>query len=242
MTYASCCVLSYERPGFLRTAVESLLHRADAPLELIVHDDGSESHEVRGLLQRWVADGVVSTAILNPPGHNQGVGEAMRRMFALATGDPIIKIDQDLIFKDGWLAKVNEILDTNAADLALGTSREMGVRRIGALGAFRYWHAPVHHDQMLIQERGLWTEVEDFVGSFVAVPRAVYEDFGPFETHSEAFAEDVVFKKKLQAAGLALALPAEDIAHNQGFGVGPSTVVTAPGTVRSIHKEPVLHD
>jgi glycosyltransferase involved in cell wall biosynthesis len=239
--YASCCVLSYERPGFLRTAVESLLSRAGAPLELIVHDDGSENHEVRALLRRWVDDGVVSTLIENPPGHNQGVGESMRRMFDLATGDPIIKVDQDLIFQEGWLAKVNEILVTNAADLELGTSIDMKVKRIGALGAFRYWTDPVDHNQMLIQERGLWTEVQDFVGSFIAIPRRVYEQFGPFETHSAAFAEDITFKHSLTAAGLALALPAEDIAHNQGFGVGPSTVVVAPETVREIHREPVIH-
>ena len=239
--YASCCVLSYERPGFLRTAVESLLSRAGAPLELIVHDDGSESYEVRGLIRRWIDDGVISTAILNPPGHNQGVGESMRRMFDMATGDPIIKIDQDLIFHDGWLAKVNEILDFNAADRDQPTAPDMKVPRIGALGAFRYWTDPVDHNQMLIRERGLWSEVHDFVGSFMAVPRRVYETFGPFETHSAAFAEDITFKRAVYKGGLALALPAEDIAHNQGFGVGPSTVVVAPDTVREIHREPVIH-
>jgi glycosyltransferase involved in cell wall biosynthesis len=183
---------------------------------------------------------VVSTAILNPPGHNQGVGEAMRRMFAVATGDPIIKIDQDLVFEDGWLANVNEILDTHEADVDAHPGVFMQAPRIGALGAFKYWHEPVHYEQMLIQERQRWTEVEDFVGSFIAVPRAVYEEFGPFQTHSDAFAEDVVFKKKLQAAGLVLGLPTDDIAHNQGFGIGPSTVVREDG-VHKINKEPVLH-
>lgn len=241
MRYASCCVLSYERPGFLATAITTLAQRAGAPFELIVHDDGSEHPEVRAMIRRYVDAGVVSTVIENPPGHNQGVGEAMRRMFAVATGDPIIKIDQDLIFEDGWLATVNEILDTDEADVDAHPGVFMQAPRIGALGAFKYWHEPVHYEQMLIQERQRWTEVGDFVGSFIAVPRAVYEEHGPFETHSDAFAEDWVFKKKLQAAGLVLGLPKDDIAHNQGFGIGPSTVVTADGSPHKIRKEPVIH-
>lgn len=230
--YASCCVLSYNRPHFLKTAIATLTENAGAPLELIVHDDGSRNEEVHRLLASWLDAGVVSSVILNPPGHNQGVGEAVRRMFAVATGDPLIKIDQDLIFKEDWLRTVHR------------TFYEAGQQHgptLGALGGFKYGYDPVNHSKMLDRDWGSWLEVRDFVGSLIAVPRVLYERFGPFPTGSDAFAEDVEFKQLLQAHGYALGLPAEDIVTNQGFGVGPSTVVTAPNTVAPIQHSPLLH-
>lgn len=236
--FASCCVLSYERPRLLRTAVKTLMEKAGAPLELIVHDDGSEDEDLHELLDGWRRDGVASTMIVNPPGHNQGVGEAIRRCFAVAQGDLLIKIDQDLVFEPDWLAKVNRIFEHNAGYLPQ--------KKIGAMGAFRYAVDPVDHKKMHRRWHhpgadGEWEEVEDFVGSFIAVPRAVYERYGPIETHSDAFAEDVMFKRALQADGWALALPADDIAANHGFGIGPSTVNLEEGGVRTIHHETVIH-
>jgi glycosyltransferase involved in cell wall biosynthesis len=108
--YASCCVLSYERPAFLQTAISTLVSNAGAPLELIVHDDGSANPEVWCLLNDLLSTGLVSTVILNPPGWNQGVGEAIRRCFDLAQGDVLVKVDQDLIFHEGWLARVMGLL------------------------------------------------------------------------------------------------------------------------------------
>lgn len=230
--FASCCVLSYERPLFVRDAIESLLADPGAPLELIVHDDGSESRELRDYLGNLLDCGQASTVILNPPGHNQGVGEAIRRCFAVAQGDPLIKLDQDLSFRPGWLATVNQILYDN------GTCEHEP--RIGALGGFRYSFEPVDHQKMFRRRHEGWDEVQDFVGSFMAVPRDVYERFGPIETHSDAFAEDVTFKLELQAIGLALGLPLDELVSNHGFGVGPSTVNTPEG-VRSIKKEPAIY-
>lgn len=232
--YASCCVLSFERPEFLRTAIRTLVENAGVPLELIVHDDGSSmDSDVPELISELLDDGWISTLIANPPGHNQGVGEAVRRMFAVATGDLLIKIDQDLIFEPGWLR------------VLYGAFYESGLEEespaLGALGGFHYHHDPVDAAKMHRRTWGAWEEVEDFVGSLIAVPRGIYESFGPFPTGSAAFAEDVEFKRRLQAEGLALGLPLTDIVRNQGFGVGPSTVVTAPDTVREIHQGPVVH-
>lgn len=234
MSFASCCLLSFERKPFLRTAITTLLAEAEAPLELIVHDDGSTDPELLDMLSGLQRSGVISTLILNPPGHNEGVGQAIRRCFAIARGDPIIKLDQDLVFKKGWLREVNRIFYENGCSDVEPP--------LGALGAFHYPADPVDHVKMHRRDWPAWQEVEDFVGSFIAVPRDVYEVLGPIETHSEAFAEDVAFKKKLQAADMALGLPRDDIAVNQGFGIGPSTVVLGHEHVQSIHKEPLIHE
>jgi hypothetical protein len=79
-------------------------------------------------------------------------------------------------------------------------------------------------------------------GSAMVIPRLVWEILGPFEEHSEAFAEDAVFQAQVDASGgWFCALPDEDLVINHGFGVGPSTVVIAPNTVQPIHREPRIY-
>lgn len=231
--FASCCLLSYNRPEFLKDSILSLTGNANYPLELIVHDDGSTDREVHTLLREFVDSGAISTLIENPPGHNQGVGEATRRMFEIAQGDPIIKLDQDLVFMPGWLSHTVEVLERNRAQFQFPTPAEaVSEPPIGALGLFKYHAAPVHHAEMFRKRWGAWDEVQDFVGSAIVVPRVVYESHGPFPSHSDAFAEDVEFKTRLQSAGLALGLTTEDFVHNQGFGLGPSTVAVDDGEGR----------
>lgn len=238
--YASCCVLSYNRPRFLAKCLSTLSENAAYPFELIVHDDGSDDPELHQFLHHLHREGKVSTLILNTPHHNQGVGNAIQRMFQLATGDPIIKIDQDLVFQPAWLRETVDILDRNRADSARGEAPP-----IGALGAFKYPADPVDHEKMFVKDWGYFEEHEDFVGSFMAVPRYVYADFPNWETHSEAFAEDMAYKSRLKSDDLVMALPPRDLALNVGFGPPFSTVVTdyseeTGGTVQAIHRMPAI--
>lgn len=231
--YASLCVLSYNRAEFLNRCLTSL-QESGHPFELIVHDDGSSEPEAGGInqvLHYWVNRGLISTVIRNTPGHNQGVGESVRRMFQLASGDPLIKIDQDCLFEAGWLAEFVRVLEGDADEV------------IGTLGGFRYWHPPCHADEMLVELHDDYDEVKDYVSSTFAVRRAVWEAFGPqyWETHSEAFAEDVGFKRALSSQGFIHALTKNDLIFNDGFGVGPSTVVPDHGTVATINKEPHIY-
>lgn len=243
MKFATACVLSYERPDFLKQSIETMIQHASYPLEIIVHDDGSRDPRVNATLQALLAEGKVSTVMLNPAGHNEGQGVALNRMFSAAQGDPILKLDQDLMYQPGWLKRAVEVIDRNR-----NRFREMGDRNplageplIGALGLFRYYAEPVHHQEMFLQAwGGEWEECKDFVGSAMVIPRDVWEAFGPFDQHSDAFAEDREFKMKVkEEGGLALALPSdEDLAVNVGFGVGPSTVVVDHGKVADIHHGP----
>lgn len=217
--FASCCVLSFNRIQFLSRSLESLRAHADYPVEIIVHDDGSDQGggaTLRNYLNDEVDAGRVSTIIRNPPGYNQGQGIALNRMFDMARGDYIIKLDQDLIYKPGWLRQAITILENNKDDVTQP--------RIGALGLFKYSAPPVEHTAMHERDWPGWEQVQDFVGSGFLVPRDIWEELRPFEERSAAFAEDIEFKQRLQGAGYKLALPPHDLADNIGFGVGPSTV------------------
>ena len=234
--FATICLLSYNRPEFVDMAIRTAVANADYPLEMIVHDDGSNPETI-SVLWALQAEGLISTLITNPQGYNQGQGIALNRMFAMAKGDPIVKMDHDLILHPGWLGQAVETININR--------RESEQPRIGALGLFKYYNEPVHHLKMHMADYPGWEEHRDFVGSAMVIPRDAWEKFGPFEERSEAFAEDHAFKMMVTAEdGWCCALTPDPLAENQGFGLGPSTVVVqTPGgdlTSRSIHTEPFI--
>lgn len=235
MNYATACVLSYNRPAFLRECVASMIDQAGAPFELIVHDDGSTDPEVYEVLGEIHQRG--GTVVTNPPGWNQGVGTAINRMFKMASGDPLVKLDQDLIFHPRWLEHTQAILSANR-DQSPGIA---GEPRIGLLGLLHYAHEPVDSAVTIKADHGYWTEHTHILGSAFALTREAWETFGPLAEHSDAFAEDWERMKEIDASDLMVnALPPSDLCFNRGFGIGPSTVVVAPGTVATIHHSPFL--
>lgn len=241
--FASLCMLSFNRPEFLREAVATLHANSRYPFELIVHDDGSDS-AVRAVLEEFVDAGLVSTVILNPSGHNQGQGIALNRMFNMAKGDPIIKLDHDLIFHDAWLAHVVDILQRNgrASMASVFDARRVVEPEIGLLGLFHYHLDPVASEKCRLATHNGWEEHTHICGSGFAVTRKCWRKLGPFEEHSDAFAEDWTFQRLVtDSEDFVCALPTEDLVTNQGFGIGPSTLVLGAHTVQSIHKEPVIH-
>lgn len=223
--FATCCILSYERPEFLEQMLGTMVAHAAYPMEVIVHDDGSTDPHLRRWLHELVGLGAISTLIENPPGHNQGQGIALNRMFSMAKGDYLIKLDQDLIFKPNWLRRSVDILEDNVKfqDEKVFTDEEP---EIGLLGLFKYEHDPVDYRKTLIRDQGTWEQHTHICGSGFIMPRRAWEEFGPFEERSAAFAEDYDMQCRVtDRHGWACGLPPEDLVENQGFGLGPSTVV-----------------
>lgn len=258
--YSSCCVLSYSRADLLEHTLHTLRTNAGAPLELIVHDDGS-NRDVTRLLAQQVNEGMVSTVILNPPGHNQGQGVALNRMFGIATGNPIIKIDHDLIFHPRWLIEVNRILDSNADRDRIRRALSMQPTPeplIGLLGLMHYHHDPVASNKCIVAQHAGWQEHTHILGSAFAVRRTCWQALRPFEEHSENFGEDWDFQRRVTASsgderafhdghekdrgpkGFVCGLPNEDLCTNVGMGYGPSTVNVEPGKVQAIHTKPFI--
>lgn len=246
--FASLCLLSYCRPEFIEAAIRSAVENAAFPCEVLVHDDGSDE-DVEDLLVDLKRDGLISHLILNPAAHNEGVGTAINRMFTMAQGDVLIKLDQDLLFEPGWLAKVVEVLAMDEA--------------IGMLGLFKYCHEPVIWSDKRIHvptlsdgpqwgSRPKYHYTRQFCGSGFAIPRAVYQNLGPFDEHLDAFNEDSEYMKRVRTSNwiprLAdveiqlreLALFDEDVVTNRGFGIGPSTVVEEGYKVHAIHHGPLV--
>lgn len=231
--HASLCFLSYNRLASLENAVKTATDNPGFPVEVIIHDDGSnDAHAV------FSSPSLVRAAAVMLFGHplrNEGVGRAINRSFSVATGSYLVKLDQDLVFNPNWLEKAIWVLESDP--------------QVGMVGLFKYEHDPVDWRKM---ERGVgrasgvglcpeYHYVEDFVSSAFVITRETYEMFGPLPEYSDAFAEDIEFKNDLKnIAGLKLALLDEDVCTNVGFGIGPSTVVESDGSVHKIHHTPWL--
>ncbi len=238
-SYASLVVLSYHRLDYLKRTLQSL-RRTTPRCELIVVDDGSRDETWTYLFQK-LRDGQISTLIVNG-GPNRGVGEGIRRGWAVAGGDYLVKLDADLEFKPGWLEAGMWALDTHSD--------------VGCVGWFDYHHySPDDPRFNVLEDRDFQIHevggvtynvkiVDDFVSSAMIIRTTDYAQYGPIDTGSAAFAEDVMFKQKLQANGLKLAILSPDMVVNLGFGLGKSTVVTAnakgEGVVTMVHPEPYL--
>lgn len=222
--YASLCLLSYERPNFLRDTLKSLSDRPGYNYQLIIHDDGSQN---KSTISAVFHESATATVIMNPPGHNQGQGVALNRMFNISRGDPIIKLDADLHFYQGWLLEVVRLMRENPS--------------IGLLGLLHYYHEPVDSRKTVIERHDEWSSHTHILGSAFAVRRQCWEELGPFSEGSEAFAEDWEFQQKVTASDKwVCALPKESLCKNNGMGIGKSTIVLEGNIVKEIHKRPAI--
>ena len=221
--YASLCMLSYNRPKFLKESLEGIEKNTRSPFELIIHDDGSTDEGVYEVLSALGK----ATVITNPEGHNQGQGIALNRMFSMAKGDPIIKLDQDLRYYPGWLLEVRRLMTEYPC--------------IGLLGLLHYYHEPVDSRKTVRVRHDEWSEHTHILGSAFAMRRECWEELGPFDEHSEAFAEDYIMQVKVaESEKWKCALPKESLVENLGMGIPHSTVVEATGGVHKIHKTPFV--
>lgn len=224
----SLCFLSYKRPDSLFRAIKSALDNSGYfNYEVILHDDGSDFNDQERISSYFRGVESIDLFIARQPERNEGVGAAIKTCFDVARGDVLIKLDQDLVFKEDWLAKAMGILNN--------------ARRIGLLGLFHYYHDPVDSKKTFLMQHEGWEEHTHICGSGFAMPRWAYEKFG-IETHSEAFAEDWDLMNRIRATNgvFCNALPNHDLVENKGFGIGPSTVVLEDGSVRKIHG-PKIH-
>jgi glycosyltransferase involved in cell wall biosynthesis len=261
MDYASLVVLTYHRPDNSRDSLESLLNNTyGLPFELIVVDDGSRDANWPMLMQTARAE-EISTFVLNA-GKNLGVGHGINRGFGMARGKWLVKLDADLEYMPGWLEAGAKILDTFPKVAVVGFFDYQNYNpsddRFRKTGELR------HNDELL------GYTVTDFVGSAFMIRAEDYRRFGVsglewkydadakqpvitnaegdvqwvgFPEFSDAFAEDVEWKVRMQKMGYELAILPTDLIRNHGFGLGKSTVVVATEEgpqVTKIHNKPLL--
>lgn len=203
--FASLCVLSYKRPDKLKECLDSILIHADYPYELIVNIDGGDKECSKVLNEYWYANHISKLIMVN--GNNRGVGVSQANCFKLAEGDYIFKIDTDLTFQTGFMSRAIRILEEDD--------------EIGAVSMFDYrFYDPEDQRFNKLENRNYYHIVDDFVSSIYAFRS---EDL--FETEGEWSVDDG-FHQYLKNVHGKLAITAENLAFNSGFGIGNSVYVT----------------
>jgi glycosyltransferase involved in cell wall biosynthesis len=106
----SAVIPCFNRAGFIRAAIESVLAQTSPVLELLIVDDGSTDASVAEIEPFLDGAGGIPVRLIRLP-RNQGVSAARNAGIAAATGDWIAFLDSD----DRWLPHHNEVLLNSAA-------------------------------------------------------------------------------------------------------------------------------
>lgn len=209
MRYASICVLSYQRLDFLKKMMTSLLETdAGFPMEIIVHDDGSDT-EIRDYLYELLRNRKISYLILNG-GRNRGIGEAVRNCFKVASGDFLFKLDTDIEFKENWLREAVNILEQHQDN-------------IGCVSLLNYQNYDPLDDRFKVlrvsgNKNTTYKIVTDFISCLYGVPREIYDKY------KDHLGTDG-WHQYIKSQGYNLAISADDKIVNFGFGLGKSVYV-----------------
>ncbi len=98
----------FRNVSFLDECVESILGQSQAPHEVLLMDDGSDSAGVDQAFRRWVDR--EPTRIRRLSQANRGVCTARNRMIEAMTGDAFLLVDQDDVLEPNCIKRTAEAL------------------------------------------------------------------------------------------------------------------------------------
>ena len=123
----------YNEGHTLRQVLEALGKvRMPVPWELIVVDDGSHDGAVDAIERSWVPD--AERVLVVKARENRGKGSALRKGFALATGDILGVQDADLEYDPAQIPEMIQPILDDSAEVVFGT------RQFGSHTAYSFWY------------------------------------------------------------------------------------------------------
>lgn len=193
----SLVVVTYNRLDYSKECIESILRNTDVPFELIIVDNGSADGTREWLTGLKAPQAERFTLLLNEV--NLGCAVAFNQGFRLADGDPIFRIDNDVIMPDGWASAFMGLWDSDPQLGMMATDLEAEPREYPEkVGVFdpriSYFDGPVWHDHGL----GSWC---------MAHRRAMFEQIGYYRTDFGLIVmNDTDLEKRAENAGWKLAI------------------------------------
>ncbi|MBV8197489.1 MAG: glycosyltransferase, partial [Candidatus Eremiobacteraeota bacterium] len=211
---ASIVMLSWNAPGFTQKALESIRSRTSEPYEVIVVDNGSGPETIAML--RAIDDPHVRV-VYNAD--NRGYAGGNNDGIAVARGDYVVLLNNDVIVTDGWL---EGLLDPFRRFPGIGVTAPRSNKVVGhqQLGDARYdseaaMAAFAARRRERNAERGYFADRA--IGLCLCVDRTVLEQIGGFD---ERFAlgnfEDDDFCIRVRAAGYAIFICDDVFIHHFG--------------------------
>lgn len=191
----SIVVVTYNRLEYSRQCLQSVLDNTDVPFEVIVVDNGSTDGTPDWLTELKARHGEKIRLIFNDV--NLGCAVAYNQGFKQAAGDPICRVDNDVILPEGWASSFMRIWDAHPDLGMLTTDLETEPREHPErVGVFRphltYFTQTVWHDAGL----GSWC---------MAHRRSMFEQIGYYRTDFGLIVmNDTDLEKRAQNAGYRL--------------------------------------
>lgn len=114
-------IVTYERPDILRRTLDSILDQTTVPDEVIIIDDssGNETERTVADLRTAIAENGINFTYRHRDA-NSGMADARNNAIALASGDVICFIDDDVVCEPEWLSGIIEGYQQYPAAVAVG--------------------------------------------------------------------------------------------------------------------------
>jgi GT2 family glycosyltransferase len=192
----SIVVVAHNRLEYTKQCAKAILDGTDVEAELILVDSGSTDGTGEWLdPSRHELDRDEIPVRIEKYAQNVGAAVAYNKGFEIAHGDPIIRIDNDVVVPPGWASHLIAALesDPKLGMLASGLITDMAAMPIGIFeGGISYYTDPVWHDGGI----GSWC---------IAMRRAMFDEIGVYRTLFGPYAlNDNDLEKRAQNAGWSL--------------------------------------
>jgi GT2 family glycosyltransferase len=207
----SVTIATYDRPAYLRRALQSLLDGSQLPNEIVVVDQ-TEGEDTREVVDAF-GSALLRYARHSPP----SISGSRNRSVELAHGDYVAIVDDDCEFAPDWLEQVQrELARFSYPDALYGAIRHPDPDRdrkalhvsVFAPPAPRVWEFPAHPGLM-----GLGAHMILRRSTFLALG-GFDERFGPGTRLLGA--EDIDYNYRLLRRGYrAVSTPSIEVVHNQ---------------------------
>lgn len=171
--------------------------------EVILVDDGS-TDGTRAFLETLKARPNYKI-VLND--QNLGFAKSNNRGVAVAQSDTLVLINNDLLFSDGWLEPMLELLETLPDVGAVGNvQRNLRTNLVDHAGIFFDLEGmPTHaHKNRCNPPRGKWIERNAVTAACLAIKRSTFLEVGGFDESYRNGFEDVDLSMKLRKRGFRL--------------------------------------
>jgi GT2 family glycosyltransferase len=228
-------------PFTLRCLASLGRHGSALPSEVIVVDDASTDETVAELL------GVEGLRLVQSA-ENQGFIRACNKGAAQARGDYLVFLNNDTQVQSGWLDALigtfEERPDAGLVGSRLiypdGRQQEAGAILAADGSAWNYGHL----DDPYKPQYSYLREADYCSGAALAIPRALFERLGGFDTHfAPAYYEDADLAMRVRAAGYRVYYqPAARVVHFEGVSAGTDRgpVVSGMKRYQAINREKFL--
>ena len=218
MKKVSAVIVNWNGKDVTANCIQSLLDQDYPDVEIIVSDNGSTDGSVEFLRKRF------STSIrLLENGRNLGFGTAVNRGLAVAGGDYLIFLNNDLVLESKSIRELVALLESDdgigaAVPKILYYEKRDVVNSFGVLIHYSGIACPNKIDQADDPALGL---VETACGGIFMLPRKVYETIGGFDEDLFLYHEDHDLSWRVRLAGLKImATPTSILYHHYKFNKG----------------------